>query len=38
MTAADLEGYRPEWVDTIGIDHADHRLHEIPRTGRASRR
>ena len=33
MTAADLEAYRPEWVDTIGIDHADHRLHEIPPNG-----
>jgi len=33
MTAADLEAYRPEWVEPIGIDHADHRLHEIPPNG-----
>ena len=33
MTAADLAAYRPEWVDTIGIDHAGHRLHEIPPNG-----
>jgi len=33
MTAADLAAFRPEWVDTIGIDHAGHRLHEIPPNG-----
>jgi gamma-glutamyltranspeptidase/glutathione hydrolase len=33
MTVADLAGYKPEWVDTIGIEHAGHRLHEIPPNG-----
>ena len=33
MTAADLAAYQPEWVEPIGIDHADHRLHEIPPNG-----
>jgi gamma-glutamyltranspeptidase/glutathione hydrolase len=33
MTAADLAGYRPEWVDPIGKDYAGHRLHEIPPNG-----
>ena len=33
MTVADFEHYRPEWVETIGIDYAGHRLHEIPPNG-----
>ncbi len=33
MTAADLAGYRPEWVAPIGKDYAGHRLHEIPPNG-----
>ncbi len=33
MTLADLAAYKPEWVDTIGIDCWGHRLHEIPPNG-----
>ena len=33
MSAADLAEYRPEWVDTIGMDYHGHRLHEIPPNG-----
>lgn len=33
MTAADLAGYAPEWVEPIGIDFAGHRLHQIPPNG-----
>ena len=33
MTAADLAGYRPEWVDTISIDYRGYSLHEIPPNG-----
>ena len=33
ITARDFAGYRPEWVEPIGIDHAGHRLHEIPPNG-----
>ena len=33
MTAADFAGYRPEWVEPIGIDVYGHRLHEIPPNG-----
>ncbi|MGE4052537.1 MAG: gamma-glutamyltransferase family protein, partial [Piscinibacter sp.] len=33
MTAADLAGFQPEWVDPIGKDYAGHRLHEIPPNG-----
>ena len=33
MTVADLAGYAPQWVDTIGIDTFGHRLHEIPPNG-----
>ena len=30
LDAADLAEHEPEWVDLIGIDFAEHRLHEIP--------
>ncbi|HEX7437854.1 MAG TPA: gamma-glutamyltransferase family protein [Caldimonas sp.] len=33
IRVADFEAYKPEWVETIGIDHAGHRLHEIPPNG-----
>ena len=33
LTAADLAGYRPEWVDPIGQDYRGYRLHEIPPNG-----
>jgi len=33
ITVADFEGFRPEWVDPIGIDYAGHRLHELPPNG-----
>jgi gamma-glutamyltranspeptidase/glutathione hydrolase len=33
MTEADLQGYQPEWVDTISRDYAGHRLHELPPNG-----
>ncbi|MBI3156474.1 MAG: gamma-glutamyltransferase family protein [Burkholderiales bacterium] len=33
MTAADLAGYAPSWVDPIAIDFAGHTVHEIPPNG-----
>lgn len=33
ITVADFAGYRPEWVDPIGLDYAGHRLHELPPNG-----
>lgn len=33
MTLADLDGYRPEWVEPIGVDFAGHRVHQIPPNG-----
>ncbi|MDQ6630006.1 MAG: gamma-glutamyltransferase family protein [Pseudomonadota bacterium] len=33
MTVADLAAYKPEWVEPIGADAWDHRLHEIPPNG-----
>jgi gamma-glutamyltranspeptidase/glutathione hydrolase len=33
LTAADLAGYRPEWVDPVGQDYRGYRLHEIPPNG-----
>jgi gamma-glutamyltranspeptidase/glutathione hydrolase len=33
MTAADFGAYRPEWVQPIGMDFADHTMHEIPPNG-----
>ena len=33
MAAADLAEYRPDWVETIGMDYMGHRLHEIPPNG-----
>jgi gamma-glutamyltranspeptidase / glutathione hydrolase len=33
MTAADLAGYRPEWVTPIRKDFAGHTVHEIPPNG-----
>jgi gamma-glutamyltranspeptidase/glutathione hydrolase len=38
MTAADFAGYRPEWVEPIGMDYSgqegdNYRLHEIPPNG-----
>ncbi len=33
MSEADLAGYRPEWVEPIGIDVYGHRMHEIPPNG-----
>jgi gamma-glutamyltranspeptidase/glutathione hydrolase len=33
LTAADLAGYRPEWVDPIGVDYRGYTLHEMPPNG-----
>jgi gamma-glutamyltranspeptidase/glutathione hydrolase len=33
MKVADFAGYRPLWVDPIGIDYRGYRLHEIPPNG-----
>ncbi len=33
MTVADLDAYRPMWVDTISKDFAGHTVHEIPPNG-----
>ncbi|NLZ41050.1 MAG: gamma-glutamyltransferase family protein, partial [Comamonadaceae bacterium] len=33
MTSADFAAYRPEWVEPIGQEYRDHRLHEIPPNG-----
>ena len=33
LGAADLAGYRPEWVEPISIDYRGRRLHEIPPNG-----
>jgi gamma-glutamyltranspeptidase/glutathione hydrolase len=33
IRVSDFEAYAPEWVDTIGVDFAGHRLHEIPPNG-----
>ena len=33
MKASDFAGYKPEWVEPIGIDCYGHRLHEIPPNG-----
>lgn len=33
MSAADLAGYAPQWVEPIGMDFAGHRLHQIPPNG-----
>ncbi|ARN21883.1 gamma-glutamyltransferase family protein [Piscinibacter gummiphilus] len=33
ITAADFAGFRPEWVDPVGLDYAGHTLHEIPPNG-----
>ncbi|MEO7854467.1 MAG: gamma-glutamyltransferase family protein, partial [Rubrivivax sp.] len=33
MTAADLAGYKPEWVKTIAKDYRGYTLHEIPPNG-----
>jgi len=33
MTVRDLADFRPEWVETIGVDAWGHRLHEIPPNG-----
>jgi gamma-glutamyltranspeptidase/glutathione hydrolase len=33
MSAADLAGYRVDWVDTIHVDYGGRRLHEIPPNG-----
>ncbi|MEO7009350.1 MAG: gamma-glutamyltransferase family protein, partial [Caldimonas sp.] len=33
ISMADFERYKPEWVETIGVDYAGHRLHEIPPNG-----
>jgi gamma-glutamyltranspeptidase / glutathione hydrolase len=33
MTAADLAGYAPEWVQPISQDYRGHTLHEIPPNG-----
>jgi gamma-glutamyltranspeptidase/glutathione hydrolase len=33
MAADDLAEYRPEWVETIGMEYLGHRLHEIPPNG-----
>jgi len=33
LSAADLAGYRPEWVEPIGQDYRGFRLHEIPPNG-----
>ncbi len=33
MTAADLAGYKPEWVTPIAKDYRGYTLHEIPPNG-----
>jgi gamma-glutamyltranspeptidase / glutathione hydrolase len=33
MTVEDFAAYKPEWVETIGLDYAGHTLHEIPPNG-----
>ncbi len=33
LKASDLERYKPEWVDPIGMDYRGHRLHEIGPNG-----
>ena len=33
ITVDDFAAYRPEWVETIGMDYAGHTLHEIPPNG-----
>jgi gamma-glutamyltranspeptidase/glutathione hydrolase len=33
LSASDLSDYRPEWVETIGMDYKGYRLHEIPPNG-----
>ena len=33
ITVDDFVAYRPEWVETIGMDYAGHTLHEIPPNG-----
>jgi len=33
LTMADLDGYRPLWVDTISKDFAGHQVHQIPPNG-----
>jgi gamma-glutamyltranspeptidase / glutathione hydrolase len=33
MTLADMDDYRPDWVEPIGQDYRGHRLHEIPPNG-----
>jgi len=33
ITAADFAGFRPEWVDPVGLDYAGHTLREIPPNG-----
>ena len=33
MTARDLAGYQPDWVDTISNDYAGHSVHQIPPNG-----
>ncbi|WP_323122368.1 gamma-glutamyltransferase family protein [Burkholderia alba] len=33
LTAGDLRGYRPEWVEPIGKDYRGHTVHEIPPNG-----
>ena len=33
ITVEDFAAYRPEWVEPIGLDHAGHRLHELPPNG-----
>jgi gamma-glutamyltranspeptidase/glutathione hydrolase len=33
MTAADLAGFTPAWVEPISMDFAGHRLHQIPPNG-----
>ena len=33
MTAADLAGYRPDWVEPIAMNFAGHTVHQIPPNG-----
>ena len=33
MSAADLAGYAPEWVEPIAMDFAGHTVHQIPPNG-----
>jgi gamma-glutamyltranspeptidase / glutathione hydrolase len=33
MTAADLDGYRPDWVEPLAQAYRGHTLHEIPPNG-----